>query len=57
MVWAPVAVPIEAVVILGRQLASVDMLSSEYAVAPTWQGEDALILQNEETIRVALGRR
>jgi hypothetical protein len=51
----PVAVPIEVVVILGRQLASVDMLSSEYAAAPTWQGEDALILN--ETIRVALGRR
>jgi hypothetical protein len=29
-----VAVPIEAVVILGRQLASVDMPPSEYAVAP-----------------------
>jgi|SRR6516165_2967350 len=53
----PVAVPIEAVVILGRQLASVDMSPSEYAAAPTWQGQDVLILQNDEIIQVALGRR
>ena len=37
----PVAVPIEAVGIEGRQLASLDMSRSEYAVAPTWQGQDA----------------
>jgi PRC-barrel domain len=53
----PVAVPIEAVIILGRQLASVDMAPSEYAAAPTWQEKDALILQNGETILVGLGRR
>jgi hypothetical protein len=53
----PVAVPIEAVIILGRQLASVDMAPSEYTAAPTWQGKDALILQNGETILVGLGRR
>ncbi|HEY7244988.1 MAG TPA: PRC-barrel domain-containing protein [Xanthobacteraceae bacterium] len=52
-----VAVPIEAVVILGRQLASVDMPPSEYAAAPTWQGKEAVTLQSEETIRVGLGRR
>lgn len=52
----PVAVPIEAVIILGRQLASVDMQPSEYAAAPTWEGKDALILQNDETVLVGLGR-
>jgi hypothetical protein len=53
----PVAVPIEAVVILGRQLASVDMPPREYAAAPTWQAIDGLMLQNDDTIRIALGRR
>jgi PRC-barrel domain len=53
----PVAVPIEAVVILGRQLASVDMQPSEYAAAPTWQANDAHILPNDEKVLVGLGRR
>jgi hypothetical protein len=52
-----VAVPIEVVAILGRQLASVDMPPSEYKTAPTWHGTDATILPNDATIRVALGRR
>jgi hypothetical protein len=52
----PVAVPIEVVGIEGRQLASLDMARSEYAAAPTWQGEDATALPNDATIRVALGR-
>jgi hypothetical protein len=53
----PVAVPIEAVVILGRQLASVDMQPSEYAAAPTWEQKDAQILPPDEKVRVGLGRR
>jgi len=52
-----VAVPIEVVIILGRQLASVDMSLSEYAAAPTWERRDARILQNDDTVLVALGRR
>ncbi len=32
----PVAVPIEVVAILGRQIASLDMPPAEYAAAPTW---------------------
>jgi hypothetical protein len=53
----PVAVPIEVVVIMGRQLASVDMQPAEYAAAPTWaEGRDEAI-GNGEIIRVALGRR
>jgi len=52
-----VAVPIEAVAILGRQLDSLDMPRSEYAAAPSWQGKDATVLPNDASIRVALGRR
>jgi hypothetical protein len=52
----PVAVPIEVVGIEGRQVASLDMLRSEYAAAPTWRGQDAMALPDEATIRIALGR-
>ena len=52
----PVAVPIEVVGIEGRQLASLDMPRSEYAAAPTWQGEGATALPDDATIRIALGR-
>jgi hypothetical protein len=52
----PVAVPIEAVGIEGRQVASLDMARSEYAAAPTWQGRDATALPDDATIRIALAR-
>ncbi len=52
----PVAVPIEVVGIEGRQLASLDMPRSDYAAAPTWQGQDATALSDDATIRIALGR-
>jgi PRC-barrel domain len=53
----PVAVPIEVVTILARQLDSVDMEPPEYAKAPTWMpGKDQVIPDND-TIRIALGRR
>ena len=53
----PVAVPIEVVVILGRQIDSLDMKPNEYAKAPTWsQGQDQSI-PDDEIIRIALGRR
>jgi hypothetical protein len=52
-----VAVPIEVVGILGRQLASLDMPRSEYAAAPTWQDKDATRLPDDSHIRVALARR
>jgi hypothetical protein len=52
----PVAVPIEVVGIEGRQLASIDMPRSEYAAAPTWQGQGATALPDDATIRVALAR-
>lgn len=56
-----VAVPIEVVAILGRQLASIDMPRSDYPSAPTWQrsqsGQDVTVLPRDATIRIALGRR
>lgn len=52
----PVAVPIEVVGIEGRQLASLDMPRSEYAAAPTWQAQDATVLPDDATIRIALAR-
>jgi hypothetical protein len=53
----PVAVPIEVVAILGRQIASLDMPPQEYERAPTWsEGLDHRI-GNDEIIRIALTRR
>lgn len=53
----PVAVPIEVVAILGRQIASVDMPPRDYAAAPTWQANAGRPLPNEEIIRIAITRR
>jgi hypothetical protein len=52
----PVAVPLEAVGIQGRQLVSLDMTPGQYAAAPTWRGDDASVLSADATIRVALAR-
>ena len=52
----PVAVPLEAVGIAGRQLVSLDMPTADYAAAPTWQGAGATVLPPDAIIRVALAR-
>lgn len=53
----PVAVPIEVVAILGRQIDSLDMGPKDYEAAPIWsQGQDQTI-PDDEIIRIALGRR
>ena len=53
----PVAVPIEVVAILGRQIDSLDMKPDEYEKAPTWtEGSDQPIA-DDDTIRIGLGRR
>src|SRR5271157_232391 len=52
----PVAVPLEALGIEGRQLVSLDMPPSEYAAAPTWHDTRAIPLAADETVRVALAR-
>jgi hypothetical protein len=53
----PVAVPIEVVAILGRQIASVDMPPKDYAAAPTWTPGAEQTLSDNDTIRIALTRR
>ena len=52
----PVAVPLELVGIEGRQLVSLDMPRSDYAAAPLWQAQDATVLPDDATIRIALAR-
>jgi hypothetical protein len=53
----PVAVPIEVVAILGRQIASLDMPPSEYAAAPTWTRARDMPIPDDDTIRIAITRR
>ena len=52
----PVGVPIEAVGIRGRELASLDMPRSAYDTASTWQNIDAAVLSKDSSILVALCR-
>ncbi len=52
----PVAVPLEAVGIEGRQLVSLDMPSSDYEAAAPWQGVGATVLPTDATIKIALAR-
>jgi hypothetical protein len=50
-------VPIQAIAIFGRQLASLDMKPAEYASAVTWSAGRAALLGPEEKILVGLTRR
>jgi PRC-barrel domain len=52
-----VAVPIEAVAIFGRQLASLDMQPAEYASAATWNRGGSQLLELSEKILIGLTRR
>jgi hypothetical protein len=52
----PVAAPIEALGIEGRQIVSLDMAPSAYASAPTWHGTNDTVLPPNAQIRVALAR-
>ena len=53
----PVAVPIEAVAIFGKQIASLEMPPAEYEKAPTWMAGTDRPLPESEIIRIALTRR
>ncbi len=53
----PVAVPIEAVAILGKEIASLEMPPAEYKKAATWVAGTDRPLPESETIRIALARR
>lgn len=53
----PVAVPIEAVALYGRQLASLDMQPAAYAAASTWVAGTERPIATDEVIRVAVTKR
>jgi hypothetical protein len=53
----PVAVPIEVVAILARQIDALDMDRSEFDKAPTWSPQDGTPIPLDETVRIALARR
>jgi hypothetical protein len=53
----PVAVPIEVVVILGRQINAIEMDRKAFEQAPTWAAGQSQPLSPDETIRIGLGRR
>jgi hypothetical protein len=53
---SPVAVPLEALGIEGRQLVSLNMPRSEYSAAPTWYDTAATPLPADAIVRVALAR-
>jgi hypothetical protein len=53
----PVAVPIEVVAILARQIAALDMPPAEFAAAPTWAAGNDQPIPVDESIRIAITRR
>jgi hypothetical protein len=53
----PVAVPIETVAILGRQVAALDMPREEFDAAPTYVASEATPLPPSDMIRIAITRR
>jgi hypothetical protein len=53
----PVAVPIEAMAIAGRQLAALDMTRAEFDAAPAWNDPASRVLPASDVIRIGLYRR
>ena len=53
----PVAVPIEAVAIAGRQLAALDVTRAELDAAPAWNDPQSRSLPLGDMIRIGLYRR
>lgn len=53
----PVAVPIETVAILARQVNALEMTREDFDTAPAWAMEQSISLALDEKIRIALGRR
>ncbi len=53
----PVAVPLEVVVILGRQIDAVDLKPAEFAAAPTWMAGTDRPIAPDQIIRIGIGRR
>jgi PRC-barrel domain len=53
----PVAVPLETVAILARQLDALDMPREAFDAAPTFRADQATSIGRDEIIKIALGRR
>jgi len=53
----PVAVPIETVALLARQINAIDMPRSDFDEAPTWTPDKGKPIPPEEKTPIALGRR
>jgi hypothetical protein len=53
----PVAVPIETVAILARQVGALEMSRENFEAAPTFQASAAIPLPSDEVIRIAITRR
>ena len=53
----PVAVPLEVVAILARQIDALDMTREEIETAPTWDSSKGQPIDANERIRIALARR
>jgi hypothetical protein len=53
----PVAVPIELVGALGKQVGSIDMRPEEYRAAPTWVASNETSLADDEIILIAIAKR
>ncbi len=53
----PVAVPIEVVAILARQIDALDQDRDEIETAPTWDSSQGRPIDPKEMIRIALARR
>jgi hypothetical protein len=52
-----VAVPIETVAILGRQLAALEMTREQFVAAPTWSETEGQAITPNDMIRIAITRR
>jgi hypothetical protein len=52
-----VAVPIETVAILGRQLAALEMTREQFVAAPTWAAAEGQAITPNDMIRIAITRR
>ena len=52
-----VAVPIEAVAILARQLVALEMTREQFVTAPTWMESDGQSISPTSTIKIAITRR
>lgn len=53
----PVAIPIEAVAILGKHINLLDIPRDEVSTLPTWHAAESNPVDRNEIIRIAIGRR